>query len=144
MADGRDDADRAAYEATGNPLHVWHAIGRYGADEPLPEWVRRYLLRSTRELLRLMLDRDISPVEAQRQTARALGLVSQGRNRFADIRQLREDSFIATLYGLAPGKGETDAWAADLATSAKPGTKHENKVRSVRRRVAKVRRTWSR
>jgi hypothetical protein len=61
MTDDRDVADRAAYETTGNPLHVWFAIGRYAADEPLPAWVRRYLLECVRELGLLHLDTTISP-----------------------------------------------------------------------------------
>lgn len=135
MAD-RDATDRAAYEATGNPLYVWFAIGRYGAGEPLPDWIMRYLHKSMRELARLMLDYTISPGEAQQQTARALGLVSQGRSAFADARHLREDSFLATLYGLMPGKGETESWVTDFAK------KTGSRPRSIRRRVAKARRAW--
>jgi hypothetical protein len=134
--DDRDAADRAAYEATGNPLHVWAAIGRYAADEPLPAWVRRYLLQCVRELIRLQLNTAISPTEAAKRTARALGLVSHGRNCFANMRQLREDSLVNMLYTLGPGPGETEAWAVDLAEAT--GTT----PRSIRRRVAKARRAW--
>jgi hypothetical protein len=104
------------------------------------------LLQSTRELFRVVLDYSIPPGKAKQQVARALGIVSQGRNGFATYRQLREDSFIATIYGLRPRKGETESWAVTLAeaTGAKTNTKLESKVRSIKRRVAKVRRTLPR
>jgi hypothetical protein len=142
MTDDRDAADRAAYEATGNPLYIWFAIGCYAQGEPLPAWIRTYLIECMRELSRLMLDYTISPGEAQQQTARALGLVSQGRNRFAEARQKREDDFLATMYGLGARKGQSDSWAAKLATGTKADATLETKVRSVRRRVARARRTW--
>jgi hypothetical protein len=135
VTDDRDAADRAAYEATGNPLHVWFAIGRYAVDEPLPQWVRRYLREATRDLLRLQLDDTISPTEAAKRTAQALGLVSKGRNRFAESRRDREHSFMATLYGLGSRKGETGEWVKVLADAW--GLKDE---RSVRKIVAKMRR----
>jgi hypothetical protein len=141
MADDRDAADRAAYEATGNPLYVFSTIGRYAVDEPLPDWTRLYLRNCTREmckLWRLTLDQEISPPEAVAKTAHSFSLVNQTRNRFAEARQLREDSFTATLYELGPRKGETEAWATDLA-EARGLT-----PRSIRRTVAKMRRIWGR
>jgi hypothetical protein len=137
MTDDRDAADRAAYEATGNPLHVWFALGRYAAAEPLPPWIRRYLLQSARELIRLQLDSSLSPTAAAQRTARALGLVSKGRNRFAESRRDREHSFIATLYTLGPRKGETGEWVKHLAEAW--DMKDE---RSIRKIVAKMRHRW--
>jgi hypothetical protein len=147
MTNDRDAAERAAYEATDNPLHVWFAIGRYAVDEPLPDWIRRYLAQCTRELLRLSLNTSISPTEAAAQTARALGLVSgQGSNAFLAARQLREDSFIATLYTMGAPKGASEWWAAELADArgGKPGISHESKVRKILRIVQKMKRTWGR
>ena len=89
MTDERDEVvrrlavadDCAAYKETGNPLHVWCAIGGYAADEPLPLWVRRYLLKITRDLWRLALDLDVSPAAAQKEMLQALGFGGeQGRN----------------------------------------------------------------
>jgi hypothetical protein len=144
MTDDRDVTERASYEATGNPLYVWQAIGRYAAGEPLPLWIRRYLLQATRELIRLQIDHTISPSKAAQRTAQALGIVSQGRNRFADSRRDRENSFVATLYGLGPGKGESEEWALTLAdaTGIRPDADQANRVRSILRRVAKARRLW--
>ena len=137
MREQRDAPDRAAYEATGNPLHVWAAIGCYAVDEPLPDWIRRYLMDCTRELWRLALDQSTSPAAAAERTARALGLVSQGRNRFGEVRQRREDSFIATLHSL----GAATALALADATGTNPDGDPESRVRHIRRRFAKYRRT---
>jgi hypothetical protein len=134
----RDASDRAAYEATGNPLHAWFAIGRYAVDEPLPDWTRRHLMNCTRELLRLELDTSISPTEAAERTAQALGLVSPGRNFYANERQQREDSFTATVYELGPRKGETEAWLTDLAKARGVTTRRINQI------VARMRRIWGR
>jgi hypothetical protein len=144
MADNRDAADRAAYEATGNPLFVWAAIGRYAAGEPLPVWIRSYLMQTTRALLQLQLDSTVSPTEAAERTAQALRLVSKGRNRFAEARQLREDSFDAAIYTLGVGKGQSDSWAAEVGAARNPGAKMESNVRNVFRRAAKVRRIFGR
>jgi hypothetical protein len=143
MADDRDAADRAAYEATGNPLYLWAAIGWYAADEPLPAWIRNYLGQTTLELWRLVLDPTVAPGEAQKRTARALGLVSPGRNCFAEARHLRNDSFLATLYGLRAATGATAARLADVA-GINPGGDQHDRIRSFRRRIAKVRRIWPR
>jgi hypothetical protein len=137
MTDNRSAADRAAYEKTGNPLHVWFAIGRYAADEPLPLWVRRYLLKITRELWRLALDRDVSPAAAQKEILQALGFGEQGRNVVAEVRQRREDSFPVALYDLGVP-------ARDLADAlGNPQSDQEVRMRSFRKRVARVRKTQS-
>jgi hypothetical protein len=133
MTDDRTAADRAGYEATGNPLHVWWAIGRYGADEPLPLWIRRYLLKVPRELWRLALDHETSPADAQKEMLQALGFGEQGRNVVSEARQQREDSVDCALYDLGVPAREL------AAARGNPRSDQEVQMRSFRKRIARHR-----
>ena len=130
-------ADRQAFEQTGNPLHVGHAIAGFGRDEPLPLWVRDYILAAAHSVARVeraVLDGEISPQKAIEVLPRALGFVRQGKNMFQECRQLHEDSIVSARYHLeqfsAPGK-PPKAIIEDL----------DSGVRStIERKIAKVRR----
>jgi hypothetical protein len=89
----------AAYEhwwrETSNPLHVWDAIGRcVGCGEPIPEWCRRYLAETSRnlaELSRRVLDKEMPADKAYKRSPEALGFGRQGKkNAFAALAEDRE------------------------------------------------------
>ena len=93
-----EDMWLAAYEhwwrETGNPLHVWDAIGRcVGCGEPVPEWCLRYLAETSRNLKDLtwrVLDGELPADKALKQAPKALGLGQQGKNAFAAAIEERE------------------------------------------------------
>jgi hypothetical protein len=136
MTDNRDAADRLAFEETGNPLHVWLAILRYSADEPLPDWIRRYLMQGAHELARLTLNEAISPKAAKDDVAGVFGFAKPGYNAFQDFRQWRNDGFVATIYSL---KSRTEK-----AESVKVGLAKAFGItpRQLLKRVANARKTW--
>jgi hypothetical protein len=70
-------ADRAAFEASENPLYVWLAIGRYRPDEDLPSWVRVWLLETAREISQAVAH-EHDPAEAAKRAHRVLALRSAG------------------------------------------------------------------
>jgi hypothetical protein len=136
-SDDRDAADRAAYEADGNPLHAIMAFLRYRPGEPIPAWVHAYLLNAFGEIARIAIDPTIRPVDAAcKEVPRALGLIVMGKNAFERYRKARENSFIAASYTILARKGQTKVATGKLAGALKI------KDRAVLDRIAKGR-IWS-
>jgi hypothetical protein len=85
-----DAFNRAAHEVRGNPLFAWGTILVRDEDEPLPDWVRRYLRDAASALFKLAADHAVDPRQATESVGRALGLSRPGFNAFEDVRKLEE------------------------------------------------------
>jgi hypothetical protein len=109
----RDARDRVAFEKTRNPVYAWMALSRYAGHEPLPAWVRRYLLEASAPVLRAAHpESGTAPVPALQYILRALGFVRPGWNSVEQYREDRKTGFTALVYGLTAVKGRTKV-AAD-------------------------------
>jgi len=139
--DAAAEADRALYEASGDAWHVLTALGRYRADEPLPLWIRRWLLRVTGDLLRLQFSR-ADPQDCTEAIPRVLQLVGS----VSRARWRREASFLTTIHEMAkkrdgsgrPLRGEAERIAKILVEAC--GLESPSSLYRIKRRVREMRR----
>jgi hypothetical protein len=125
----------ALYRETGNPLYVWKAFAEEcRPGEPLPGWIEEYL----RECAGRLLDpaEQVSPSEAARRTAAALGLTSNGRNAFAELKAIQRNAAMASLYEIRAKPGRREAYLAEVSKKVK-----KNRA-TVLRRIARARKLW--
>jgi hypothetical protein len=88
--------DRKCFEATGNGIYAFWAIGRYGPDEELPLWIREWLFKATEPILRALMS-STDPEKTNREMLNALGLVRDGRNATAALHQDIADDVLACM-----------------------------------------------
>ena len=89
------------YEATGNPLYAWDAIGwcSQGSDprRPLPNWCRDYLEEVAFELLDLA-ERGGKPAGQIGKAVQILGFTRQGYNAFKDLASADANMLLTFWY----------------------------------------------
>jgi hypothetical protein len=103
-----DAFNRAALEARGNPLFAWGTVLVLDEDEPLPDWVRRYLRDAASALFKLAADHAVDPRQATESVGRALGLSRPGFNAFEDVRKLEEVGSALETVENVPGMRESE------------------------------------
>jgi hypothetical protein len=108
-----DAFNRAALEARGNPLFAWGTVLVLDEDEPLPDWVRRYLRDAASALFKLAADQAVDARTATESVGRALGLSRPGFNAFEDVRKLEEVG--TALETVANEPGMRDSEVAQIA-----------------------------
>jgi hypothetical protein len=143
---GTVDEYEVLYRETCNPLFVWEALECYQRDEPLPGWIRDYLLGAARTLTIDLGDavcrKKLGAAEAARRTVRAFGFVDDPKyNAFSQLKQLRREFGETLLLELARTGPEREARLEKIQqsyvgkTGGTPG--------QIKRRAERALRLWN-
>ena len=145
MRDDRLKDLESLYEATGNPLYAWDAIGwcaqRMDPRRPLPDWCRGYLEEVAVELLALA-ERDGKPAVKAGKVTQALGFTRQGYNAFKDYASAGANAHLAFWFEQAvKRRGGKDFLEAVAAKDQDPNNVADPD--KLMKRIHKARRLWA-